>query len=349
MKKTLIIILTILIATPFVFFLNHAYHRSSKQKLYLLIWSDYIKTDLIEEFRIQHDCEMIIDTYDSNESMYAKLKFGSGNYDIVIPSGYFMEMMNEQGMLTPIDHSRLPNLKNLDPEYINPIAPELLKIGVPYMISIAGVAYRKDKVSEIEDSWDVFNDSKYRGRMTMLNDVRETIGAALIFLGYSVNSVDPDEIDHAVETIIQWKRNLAKFESEQYKSGIASGEFLVVSGYNGDTLQVIQENPNVDFFFPREGTAIAIDFLTIPKEAPNPELAYALIDYLLDGSVAAENMKTTFFFTPNLAAYDLLPEELKTNPLLFIPEKIRKKATLIRYQGKKGIIYNKAWNKIKGA
>ena len=326
-----------------------ACQSQSEPELHVLIWNDYIKANLIDQFEKQHHCRVIIDTYDSNESMYAKLKYSSGAYDIIVPSGYFLEIMSLQNMLHPLDISAIPNIKNIDPEYSQDIEPALLKYGVPYMISANGIAFRSDKVPSLDNSWNVFSLKKYAGRMTMLNDMRETIGAALIYLGYSVNTLSIDEIEKATNQVIKWKQNLAKFEAEQYKSGISSGEFLIVCGYNGDILQVMAENPNVEFFYPKEGIIISMDYLTIPQDPPNPELAHSFINYLLEGDVSAQNIVATHFLSPNLAAYDLLPQALKHNESLFIPKQIKDHAEVVHYLGHDGLIYNKAWEKIKNS
>ncbi|CUI16685.1 putative spermidine/putrescine-binding protein precursor [Candidatus Protochlamydia naegleriophila] len=321
--------------------------NSTGPELHIMIWSDYIKPELIERFQDEHQCKVVVDTFDSNESMYAKLKLGRTGYDVIFPSNYFVNIMNQQGMLQPLDATLIPNAQNLDPQYLKQINPALLNYGIPYMVSSAGIIYRTDKVADLESSWGVFGKSNYKGRMTMLNDVRETIGAALKFLGYSANTTNPTEIDEAAQLLINWKPNFAKFESEQYKAGIASAEYLIVNGYNGDALQVMKENSNVDFIYPQEGITFSVDFMVIPKDAPNRELAHAFMNYLLQADVAAENMEHSLFFSPNKAAYEKLPDDLRNNKVLFLPADVFEQAELIDYLGEKGILYNKAWDKIK--
>ncbi|MCE2983993.1 MAG: spermidine/putrescine ABC transporter substrate-binding protein [Parachlamydia sp.] len=323
--------------------------NSSQPQLNLLIWSDYVKPEIIEAFEEKCHCRVVIDTFDSNESMYAKLKLGAEGYDVIFPSNYFVDIMSRQDMLQPLDHGSLPNLKNLDPQYVQRAGDALLKYGVPYMVSSAGVAYREDKVKNFEPSWGIFSRPEYKGRMTMLNDVRETIGEALIYLGYSANTTNPGEIDEATQLLIEWKKNLSKFESEQYKAGIASAEYLVVNGYNGDILQVMNENPAVQFVYPKEGVTFSMDFMVIPKTAPHPELGLEFINFMLDGEVAAENMAFSLFFTPNQAAYDKLPENLRNNQILFMPKEIFEKSEMIKNLGEAGFLYNKAWDKIKAS
>lgn len=310
------------------------------------MWSDYIKPELITQFEEENHCQIIVDTYDSNESMYAKLKLGASGYDIVMPSNYYVEIMLKQQMLQKLDAAQLPNLKHLDPDYINLIGKEALTYCVPYTIAIAGLAYRGDKITHFEPTWNIFARKDLKGRMTMLNEIREAIGAGLIYLGYNINTDQPEQIDAAADQLIKWKQNLAKFESEQYKNGIASAEFLVSQGYSGDVLQIMQENPGVDFAYAKEGVILSSDFLAIPKEARNLSLAYAFINFLLQPEVAAQNIQFTLYLAPNKSAYPLLGD-LQHNPVLFAPQEILDKAQLVRNVGDAAPLYNRAWDKIK--
>lgn len=321
---------------------------TSENELHLYIWADYIKPELIEKFEQECQCRVVYDAFDTNESMYAKLKLGAEGYDVIFPSGYTYELMLQQGMLDPINKDDLPNLKNIDPKYISENFQDDKTIyAVPFAISYSGVAYRKDKVKVTDQSWNIFARTDLKGRMTMLNDIREALGAALKYLGFSANTVNRDEIDKAADQLIEWKKNLAKFESEQNKHGIASAEYIVVQGYNGDMLQVMRENPNVEFFLPKEGSIISIDYAVIPKHAPNSKLAHNFINFLLDAQVAAENIQFTQFSSPNQAAFELLPKELQNNTSLYPPQTIVEKSDVIKYLGKEGELYNRAWDKVK--
>jgi len=318
-----------------------------KNALHVFIWSDYLKPDIIESFQKECHCDLIIDTFDSNEAMYAKLKLGGGGYDLIFPSSYFLEIMQRQGMVKKLEKSKIGNLVHLDPDYLKKIPPERLDVGVPYMVSVAGIIYRTDKVALVERSWGLFGSNEHKGRMTMLNDIREVFASALLYLGYSVNTTKEEEIKNATSQILEWKKNLAKFESGQYKNGIASGEYVIAQGYNGDSLQVMQENPYIAFEYPKEGISLAIDFAVIPADASNIDLAYAFINYLLRPDIAAKNMEFTYFLSPNVPAYALLNPALTSNPAFFLPKEILEKSELIHDLGSKGTLYNRAWDKIK--
>jgi spermidine/putrescine transport system substrate-binding protein len=340
--KNLIFVLCLAIACLFT-----GCQTNPKNTLHVFIWSDYLKSDVFERFQREYDCEVIVDTYDSNEAMYAKLKLGGGGYDVIFPSNYFMEIMQPQGMLKKIDKSKIANLNNLDPRYLKKIESDLLDFGIPYMMSSTGLLYRKDKIVNFDPSWGVFGNSDYKGRMTMLSDIREVFASALSYLGYSVNTTNEEEIKEATSQILAWKKNLAKFESEQYKNGVASGEFIISQGYNGDSLQVMRENPSVAFAYPKEGISMSMDFAAIPVDASNPDLAYAFVNYLLKPEIAAENIEYTYFLSPNVPAYALLPAALANDPVLFPPDEILEKAEFIHDLGAKGSLYNRAWDKIK--
>jgi spermidine/putrescine transport system substrate-binding protein len=314
MKNILLIIgFFIVILTPLA--LNVAF--KSKRTLYLYMWSAYIKPELIDQFQKSHNCRVVIDTYDSNEAMYTKLKFGGSGYDIVFPSNYFLDMMAQQDMLLPLNTGLLPNIKNIDTHFLQRLGLPKNSYGIPYMVSFSGIAWRTDRLSHQPESWGIFGDPKLKGRMTMLNDMRETLGAGLLFLGYSANSRSPEEVAKAGDLISQWKHELAKLESEQYKNGIANGEYLAVHGYSGDCLQVARVSKNIGFSYPKEGSIVSLDYASILKSSHDPTLALAFLNFLLDPKVAAENMEFTNYRCINTEARPLLPSDLRSSPLLY--------------------------------
>jgi spermidine/putrescine transport system substrate-binding protein len=323
--------------------------RPSGPVLHVYNWADYLKPELVARFERENGCSVVIDTFDSNEAMYAKLKAGATGYDLVFPSSYMVKVMREQGMLQPLDRARLPNLANLDPDYLKIALDGRCEHSVPYMISNAGIAYRKSKVANVEPSWAQFGRADLAGRMTMLNDMRETIGAALKFLGHSLNTTDEAELAAARDVAIGWKRNLAKFENEQYKNGIASGEFLLVHGYNGDIKQVMEENDDIAYVVPKEGVSLAADEMVIPKDAKQVDLAHRLINFLHDPKVAAENSEFICYLCPNKASYEFLSDKIKGDPNIFLPPEIREKSEVIRDLGPDNAKYVKVWDEIKAA
>lgn len=319
----------------------------SKPTLHLYTWSNYFKPDLLSEFEHQYGCHISLDTFDTNEAMYAKLKAGAAGYDLIVPTSYFVDIMTQQGMLLKINPRLIPNLKNLDKAYAELFCTLNLQYAIPYLTGYSGIAYRKDKVSDIEPSWSVFGRKDLRGRMTMLNDTREVLGAALKYLGYSLNTTDPAEINEAANLVIGWKANLAKFEGEQYTNGIASAEYLVVQGYSTDAMQVIRENDKVGFLFPVQGTIIGLDHFAIPEHAQEIELAHAFINFFYDPAIAAENMQYVFAITPNKEGIELLDNSFKESHLLFPPVELLQRSEWIKDLGQNIKLYMQAWDRIK--
>lgn len=317
-------------------------------ELYIYNWSDYFAEDTIREFEEQYHCHVIYDVFESNEAMYAKLKAGATNYDVVFPSSYQAKMMHQENMIEDLDKSKLPNLQYIDPEFLKLVAlDKTMDYSVPYMTGTTGIAVLKDKVGDYDESWSIYEREDLKGRMTLLNDYREVIGAALRYLGYSLNSNDPEQVRQAGEVVKKWKKNIAKFASDEYKPGMASGEFYVAHGYSGDIMQIEEENENIEYFLPREGFSTWSDDMVILKTAPHKDLAYAFINFLCDAKVAAANMEFNYYLAPNTEAYKLVPQEMRDDPMVFVPEADMERGELIAPLGKDDQIYMDVWNQIK--
>ena len=318
--------------------------------LHVYNWDDYISEDLVAKFEKEQGCKVVIDTFDSNEAMFAKLKAGAGGYDILVPSSYMVKILKREGMIRELDKAKLPNLKHIDGDLVAAFAfdKEMMN-SVPYMVAATGIGYIDGEVGEVVDSWKMLDNPALKGRITLLNDYRETIGAALKSLGYSLNTTDDAELEKAKEVVIGWKKNIAKFESDQYNQGLASGEFLVCHGYAGDIFQAKEENEKVRIIIPKEGTSIAMDELCIPKDAPEAELAHAFINFLCDPENAAENSNYIYYLAPNKDAYALIDDALKAEPVIMLAPEVRKNCEVVDDLGEDNLKYSKIWDAIKAA
>lgn len=316
-------------------------------ELHLFVWSNYIKQELLEEFEQKHHCKVVVNVFDSNESMFAKLRLGSPGYDLVFPSTYWADLMKDNGMLAPFDLGEIPNIKNVDNSVFKESGIEALRFGIPYTVSYTVLGWRKDKLREAPDSWGIFGMSRFRGRMTMLNDQREALGAALKYLGYSVNTSSREEIMQAACVLLTWKENLAKFESDQYRSGIASAEYLISQGYAGDLLQLMEEAEEVGIAFPKEGIPYSIDVVVLPKDAPNKELAHAFVNFLLEPKTATASTEHLLFPIANKMVRERVSRQLLEEEGLFPSKDILEKAELIRYVKEAVPFYNEAWDLVK--
>ncbi len=317
------------------------------KELRVFIWADYIKPELVKRFETEHNCKVVIDTFDSNEAMYAKLKAGATGYDIAVPSSYMVKLMHQQMMLNDIVPGMAPNLRHISGDIANKVYDKLFKVSVPYAVGCTVIAYRKDKIKEPEASWMLFDRADLNPKTTLLNDMRETLGAALRTQGFSINSRDEVELGQARDLVIRWKKNTAKFDNEAYKAGIDSGEFSAVMGYSGDLFQVVAENPQVGILLPKEGVVISCDEFVILKEAPNPFLAHEFINFMLEPNVSAENMEHIGYRCPNKEAMNIVSPSFLSNPVIKIPDEVMNRSEIIEDLGDDLPKWTKAWDAAK--
>jgi len=328
-------------------------------ELHIYTWCDYIAPTVIQGFEKAFDCKVVVDTFDSNEAMYAKIKAGGTGYDLITPSSYQVAQMAREGMILPFDHARVPNVKkNFDPAFANQILDPSFRFNVPYTVTYTGFMLRKDKLpAGVEaDTWSVLENPALKDRISFLDDIREVIGGGLMSLGYSVNSTDPKEIDAAVRQVLKWKAGVRKFDGESYKTEVASGALFLGHGYSTDATQVIvgdeDENmpprPDIAFVLPREGFSIAFDEFVLAKGGKVPDLAYAFVNYLYDGVVAKENMEFLCGPNPVKPGIDLLDPEYRAK-IILSPEILKKGQVLKGFDENSPAmeLYNQAWDKIK--
>lgn len=315
--------------------------------LYLYNWDAYLNPDLVTAFEKAHNCRVVQDVFDSNEMLEAKMKGGAADYDVVFPSSYFAARMFEQGLIQKLDAAKIPNLKHVDPSVLAKVPDTAMAYSVPYMVGCSGLAYRKSQVADFEPSWTMLARADLQNRTTLLNDIREVLGAALKTLGYSNNSENPEELKKAAQLVLQWKKVAAKFDNEQYKNGIASGEFKLVHGYVCDLLQVAEDNEDIHVVLPREGTQLAVDLMVVPAKSRNPELAHAFINFLHDPANAAANTEWVMSMCPNSASYDLVDPEVRANTAIFPDAEVMAKSELLRDVGPAIETYNRLWDAIK--
>lgn len=265
----------------------------NQKKLYLYNWSYFIPDETLEAFGKEYGVKVILDTYDGNETMYAKLATGNAKFDMVVPSSDYVSIMIGQDMLAKIDHSQIPNFKNLDPivmDFINQAGYDPgNQYSIPYFMGSTGVNINTAFVQDNSESWRIFERSDLKGRMSMMNDMRDVLGGALKTLGFSGNSTNPDEITKAKDLVLkQWKPNLLKFDSETFGKDFAAKNTWVAQGYAEVVLNELEGNQtDYRFYIPKEGTMITLDSMTILKDAKNKEEAHLLINYMLRPEVHA--------------------------------------------------------------
>ncbi|AEF86598.1 spermidine/putrescine-binding periplasmic protein [Treponema primitia ZAS-2] len=265
---------------------------AKKTQLYVYNWIYYTPDSVLRKFEKEYDCKIVYDTFASNEELYAKLLSGGTGYDLVFPSGDYVSIMIKQGMLDRIDKTKLSNLGNIDPIVLQKAAYDPnMEYSVPYYFGAAGIAVNTARIPAFEKSWSIFGRKDLQGKMTMLDDMREVLGDALVHLGYSVNSVNPAEIAAARDLVNNyWKPNLIKFDAEAFGKGFADEDFWVVQGYAEVVYEEISEaqRAHTAFFIPPEGGPAYIDSMCLLKGAKNADLAYKFIDFIHRPDIYAE-------------------------------------------------------------
>jgi spermidine/putrescine transport system substrate-binding protein len=237
----------------------------------------------------------------------------------------------------------------VDAGYLKRALDPAMAHSVPYMMAPTCLAWLASKVSDPVPSYSMFDRADLKGRITLLDDMREVLGAALRSLGFPLNSKDPAQLAQARAVAVRWKKNIAKFDNEQYKSGIASGEFHLVQGYAGDLFQVAEENEDIVIRIASEGTAFSCDDLCIPKDTAAVDLAHRFIDFLTAPDVAAKNMEFIAYRAPNQGAYPLLSEDFRGNEVLFPPDEIFAKCEPIDDLGDALALWSKTWDEVKAS
>jgi spermidine/putrescine transport system substrate-binding protein len=265
-----------------------------KQRLYIYNWTYYTPDSVIEKFEKEYNVTVLYDEFASNEDMFAKIKAGGSGYDIIFPSGDYVSIMIHQDMLEKIDKSKLRNLGNIDPAVLQKSSFDPnMEYSVPYYYGAAGVLVNTARIPDFEKSWSIFSREDLRNRMTMLDDMREVMGDALKFLGYSVNTKDPAQIIEATDLINNsWKPNLTKFDADSFGKGYANGDFWVVQGYAEVVYEEIADNAQLMkdtvYFVPKEGGPAYLDSMCILKGSKNIDLAHKFIDFIHRPEIYAE-------------------------------------------------------------
>lgn len=320
--------------------------------LHVYTWADYTNDEMVQAFTDKTGIEVIVDIYDSNETMLAKMQAGGGEaYSIIYPSDYMVQQMIELGMLTKLDKARIMGMDNIFDKWQDPVYDSSNTFSVPFAWGTTGLLYNTEVISDSPEDWDYLweNASELSRRMTLLDDVRETMGMVLKSLGYSYNSTDPAEIEEAYNKLVELKPNLASFMSFGFEDGLLSGDLAVVMAYSVDALSSIAEDDRLNYIIPTSGSSVWTDTLVIPTTAPNVDAAYEWINFNLDPAIAQLNTETLFNATPNKVAYENLSNEFKSDEKLFPPEEILAKCEGIAPVGDASAVYDEYWTRVTSA
>lgn len=273
-------------------------------------WADYIDEAILDMFLEECGVEVKMDTYTSNEEAIAKIQAGNSGYSLVIPTDYAAGIMISEGLARPLDMANIPNAENLDPAQMGQYYDPENEFTLPYQYSTTGLAYNASAFDTAPDSWSVlFDENTHCGESSLLDDQRETVGAALVYLGYDWNETDPAAHEQALDLLLDARKCVTGFDSANYIGNLASGEVVVAASWGFAAGIARLDNPDVNFLIPKEGGTIWQDNFVVPADAPDPYTAEVFINYMLEPDIGALITEFTFGFTPNLAVEPLLSDD----------------------------------------
>jgi spermidine/putrescine transport system substrate-binding protein len=311
-------------------------------------WSGYLPIKILQQFEKETGIQVNYSTYDSNETLYAKLKaVPDAGYDIIVPSSYFVDRMRKQNMLLPLDLKKIPNIANLNPSFLNRPFDPGNRYSIPYFWLATGIVYNDKyyKPGEIQHWSDLWKE-KYKNELLLLNDVREVFSMALIALGYDANDSNPEHIKAAYLKLKQLLPNVKLFNAEAISSIYIDEDVTLGMGWSGETLLSHRENPHVKFIYPSEGFVLSLDSMAIPIGATHVENAYQFINFILRPDIAKALSEQTGYPTPNLSAIKLMsPSEM--NPITYPDPEILAKGVFQVDLGDANSLYEKYWELLK--
>ncbi len=321
------------------------------EELHVFNWAEYIDPEIYTDFEAEFGVHVVEDTFASNEDLLAKLQAGATGYDIIVPSDYMVEIMTELDMLAPLDHANIPNRSNLYPRFQSPPYDPDNTYCIPYQWGTTGIGYNSDEFEEPPDSWAYLFDpdvaGQFAGKMSMLNDSREAIGAALKYLGYSINSTDPDQLEEAKQLLLQQKEWVATYDSEQFEDLLMTGDTIIAHGWSGDFFMAAVEDERIWYAIPQEGAVVWADNLCIPKTSENKYTAELFINYLLRPEVAAKITNFTWYASPVQAAEEFIDAKVLEEPAIYPPLDVMERLEWIEDVGEATAIYDRIWTEVR--
>ena len=302
-------------------FSDYDYSKFEGQEITLNVanWGEYMSInddeclDVNEIFEALTGIEVNYKTFASNETLYSKLLSGGATYDIIIPSDYMISKMIEENMLEKLNFDNIPNLKNVMPSFLNPQYDPNNEYSVPYLWGMVCIIYNTTMIDEEIDSWGALWDEKYAGNILMFNNPRDAFGIAQAYLGYSLNTQNKAELDRCASILKDQKEIVQGYVMDEIFDKLEGGSAAIGPYYVGDAVTMCDDNPDLTYVIPKEGTNWFVDAMCIPTTAENKEAAEMYINFLCEAEIALANSDYVGYSTPNSAAYELLDDDVKAD------------------------------------
>ncbi|WP_249168740.1 ABC transporter substrate-binding protein [Alkaliphilus sp. B6464] len=320
---------------------------SSKETLTVYNWGDYIDESVLKEFEKEFGVRVIYDTFSTNEDMYVKLKAGGTSYDVAIPSDYMIERMIKEDMLEKIDMTKIDNYKYIDDKFKNLDFDPSNEYSVPYMWGTVGILYNKEVVKEDVDSWDILWDEKYKGQILMMDSQRDSIGITLKKLDFSLNSRDTKELELAKGELIKQKPLVMAYVVDEGKDMMIGGEAALAVAWSGDAVFMMEQNEDLGYVVPKEGSNLWFDNMVIPKGTKNKELAEKFIDFMTRPEIGLKNTEYIGYSTPNTGTLELLDEEVANDEVAYPSDEVIENCEIFLDPSDFLKEYDRIWTEIK--
>jgi spermidine/putrescine-binding protein len=324
-------------------------------ELSIFVWTEYIPPELIECFELVYDVKVNRDEYSSNEEMYAKVSAGGSNYDLVQPTDYIIALMARQDLLQELDHTKLPVLKNFDPNYLDFEFDPGNKYTIPYQAGTDAIVVNTDAVENVPQSWEDLWKPEYAGKMVFLDDSRAVIGLTLLTLGYDVNTTNPDQLEEAKNKLAELVPGIKLFDSDSPKTALIAGDVDLGMTWTAEALLAQQENPAIQYIYPTEGAILWQDNWAMLMDAPHTDAAYAWLNYTMQGDIFWTMLRDFPYTNPNQAALDYakvnqteLYDAYMASPITNVPADDIKNGHRIADVGDTTPLYDDIWVQVKG-
>lgn len=317
--------------------------------LYVYNWGEYMDPALIKKFEKETGIRVVYETFDSNESMIAKIKNGGTHYDIAVPSEYTIQKMKKEHLLIPIDHSKIPNLKNINKNFMNLDFDKNNKYSIPYFWGTVGILYNPEKTKGIDFShWDSLWNPKLKNNVLIVDGAREALGLSLNSMGESLNETNTKKLDQAEQKLEKLAPNVKGVVGDEINTMMVQKEADVAVVWSGMGADIMTENENLDFVVPKEGSNLWFDNIVIPKTAQNVEGAHKFINFLLDAKNGKQNTEWVGYATPNEKSYELLDKKTREDERFYPSKEVQKKLEVYKDLGQDKIAeYNELFLKFK--
>jgi spermidine/putrescine transport system substrate-binding protein len=311
-------------------------------------WTDYIADSTIPNFQKQTGIKVTSDHYSSNDELFAKLSAGSTGYDVIVPTDAILVKMKHANLIQPLDLSKIPNVKNLDPRFRNAAYDPGNKYSIPWQWGTTGLGFDKTKVGGSVTDWDAFDLPNVKGKSSFLDEARDAFAMALFALKKDPNTVNTSDLDDAKKYLIDLKKKVKSITSD-YQDPLKGGELLLAQAYSGDVFQAQATKPNIEYVIPTSGAFSWVDSMAIPKGAPHPGNAETFMNYILEPKVGAALTNFVSYGSPNKAAVPFIDKAILDNPLINPPAAVLAKLPFQKDIGEDELKYSDRWTQVKTA